>query len=286
MLGTWPEGIAAVQRCGVRVVDPDGRRWTARLSATDDPKAVPPADVALVLVKSHQTARAAAWAARVLAAAGAAVTLQNGLDNAPKLAAVLGAGRVTAGVTYNGATLLGPGEVRHAVALPTHLGRTEATAALVHDLAGLLAASGLPASVTDEIDGLLWTKAVANAAINPLTALWRTPNGEVTATAVRRELLGMLARESAEVARALGIELALDDPCAYVESVAAATSANRSSMLQDVARGRPTEIDSINGVIVREGARLGVRTPANEVVWRLVRGIAAGEGEGFRDAGG
>ena len=86
--------------------------------------------------------------------------------------------------------------------------------------------------------------------------------------------------EAAEVARARGIALSFDDPCTYVESVCAATSANRSSMLQDVEQGRRTEIDSINGIIVSEGARLGVPTPANEIVWRLVRGMTAGDGEG------
>ena len=91
-------------------------------------------------------------------------------------------------------------------------------------------------------------------------------------------MLVALLEEAAAVARARGIALPFGDPVAYVEGVCRATAANRSSMLQDVERGRPTEIDSLNGVIVTEGKRLGVPTPVNEVVWRLVRGVADGSG--------
>lgn len=273
MLGTWAEGIAAVQRDGIRVTDPDGNTWQARVQATSDPADVPPADYALVLVKSYQTERAAAWAARVLKPDGLAVTLQNGLDNGPKLAAALGADRVAVGVTYNGATLLGPAEVRHAARQPTLIGVTPATEAGVLSLIALLNAAGLEARVTPDPDSLLWGKAVANAAINPLTALWRVPNGQVCATAERRDLVADLAREAAAVAVARGMSLPFADPVAYVMDVCQRTAANRSSMLQDVARGRPTEIDSITGVIVAEGRRLGVPTPVSQLVWRLVRGL-------------
>lgn len=273
MLGTWAEGIAAVWRDGIRVTDPDGSAWRAQVRATSDPAAVPPADYALVLVKSYQTERAAAWAAQVLKPDGLAVTLQNGLDNGPKLAVVLGAERVAVGVTYNGATLLGPAEVRHAARQPTLIGVTPATETRVLALIVLLNLAGLEARVTPDPDSLLWGKAVANAAINPLTALWRVPNGQVCTSAERRALLADLAREAAAVAEARGMTLPFADPISYVMDVCQRTAANRSSMLQDVDRGRPTEIDSITGVIVAEGTRLGVPTPVSQVVWRLVRGL-------------
>ncbi len=273
MLGTWAEGVAAARSQGIQVTDPDGRTWRAQVRATSDPSDVPPADYALVLVKSYQTERAAAWASRVLKPDGLAVTLQNGLDNGPKLAAELGADRVAVGVTYNGATLLGPAEVRHAARQPTRIGVTATTEARVLALIVLLCQAGLEAEVTPDPDSLLWGKAVANAAINPLTALWRVPNGQVCATAERRELLADLAREAAAVAVVRGMTLPFEDPTAYVMEVCQRTAANRSSMLQDVERGRPTEIDSITGVIVKEGTRLGVPTPVSQVVWRLVKGV-------------
>lgn len=271
VLGTWAAGVAAVQERGVVIHEPDGRRRQVRVAADSDPTAVPPADFALVLVKSYQTDRAAAWAARVLAADGLAVTLQNGLDNAPRLAAAVGAQRTAVGVTYTGATLLGPGEVRLAAIQPTFIGHAPG----VERLTTLLNAAGLETQVVDNIESRLWAKAVANAAINPLTALWRVPNGELLATVERRALLAALATEAAAVARGCGIALPFSDPVSYVEEVCRATAANRSSMLQDVLAGRPTEINSINGVLVAEGRRLGIPTPVNEVVWRLVRGLTA-----------
>ncbi len=277
MLGTWAQGVDAIRAAGVRVTDPDGHTWIARVRAEHDPEAVPPADIALILVKSYQTRRAARWAARLLAQDGLAVTLQNGLDNLPIVAEAVGAARAAVGVTYNAATLLGPGEVRHVVSLPTYLSLaaqpvTTAPAPL-EALAGLLNAAGLAAQVSTDVEGRLWGKAVANAAINPLTALWRVTNGELLARLERRRLLAALACEAAAVAHARGITLPFAEPVAYVESVCEATGANRSSMLQDVERGRPTEIDSISGIIAAEGVRLGVATPLTEAVWRLVQAL-------------
>lgn len=278
MLGAWAEGVAAVRASGIRVTEPDGATWTARVHAEDDPAAVSAADVALVLVKSYQTVRAAAWAARCLRPDGLAVTLQNGLDNLPALVAAVGEPRSAVGVTYNAATMLGPGTVRHVVSLPTHLSLadpqpTPAAQAALADLAALLNAAGLEAHVSGDVEGRLWGKAVANAAINPLTALWRVTNGEPLARPERRSLLAALACEATAVARARGAVLPFADPVAYVESVCRATAANRSSMLQDVERGRPTEIDSISGIIVSEGHRLGVPVPLTEAVWQLVRAL-------------
>jgi len=241
----------------------------ARVAARSDPAGVPPADFVLVLVKSYQTERAATWAAGILAPAGLAVTLQNGLDNAPRLAAAVGAERVALGVTYTGATLLGPGEARLAAIQPTFIGRGRGIARLVE----LFNVAGLEAHITDEIAGRLWGKAVASAAINPLTALWRVTNGALLASAERRALLAALACEATAVAQAKGITLSFADPVAYVEEVCRATATNHSSMLQDILAGRPTEIDSINGVVIAEARRLGVPVPVNEVVAQLVRGV-------------
>ncbi len=273
MLGTWAEGIAAVRRDGVCLRQQDDTRRCVRIQATTDPAEVSPADVALLLVKSYQTERAAAWASQVLKPDGLAITLQNGLDNGPKLIAAVGGRRSAVGVTYNGAILLGPGDARHTVRLPTYIGATPETAERVAAVASLCTDCGLETHVTAEIEPVLWAKALANVAINPLTALWRVPNGGPLETPDRRAMLAALVEEAAAVARAKGIALPFDDPVAYVEGVCRATAANRSSMLQDVERGRPTEIDSLNGVIVAEGKRLGVPTPVNEVVWRLVRGM-------------
>jgi 2-dehydropantoate 2-reductase len=242
--------------------------------AVADPKVVPQADVALILVKSYQTERAAAWAGQVLSDDGLAVSLQNGLDNGAKIAAAVGSSRAAMGVTYLGATLLGPGRVRLVANLATYVEQHSSIAGRVERFVSLLQQGSLEAHITDDIQQRLWVKAIANAAINPLTALWRVPNGSVCRGADRRDLMAALATEVANVAKACGVKLPFVSAVAYVESVCKATAQNHSSMLQDIEHGRVTEIDSITGVIVTEGRRLGVSTPVNEVIWRLVRGLS------------
>ena len=273
MLGTWAQGVEAIQAGGITVVEGDGRMWRAVVPVYTDPAGIAGVDVALVLVKSYQTKRAAAWAGDLLRADGIAVTLQNGLDNYAALIGAVGEDRAGVGVTYNGATMLFPGEVHHVAHNLTYLGATPDTETRIAALAQLLDRAGLQTQVGRDIESRLWGKAVANAAINPLTALWRVTNGELLQSDDRRWLLTRLAEEAANVARAKGIVLPFEDPVDFAESVCRATAANRSSMLQDVERGRATEIDSINGIIVAEGRGLGVHVGINEVVWRLVRAL-------------
>jgi 2-dehydropantoate 2-reductase len=283
MFGAWPEGVAAIRANGVHVVEPDGRLWRAQVAVYGEPAEIESrraayaesggADVALILVKSYQTLRAAEWARELLAPDGLAVTLQNGLDNYEAITEEVGADRVAVGVTYNAATMLAPGEVRHVAHNPTYLGVQRGYEDRVRALADLFDRVGLETEVGADIDARLWGKAVVNAAINPLTALWRVPNGALLSPPDRRWLLTRLAEEAANVARAKDIVLPFEDPVTYTESVCRSTGANRSSMLQDVERGRPTEIDSINGIIIAEGKALGVHVGVNEVVWRLVRSM-------------
>lgn len=273
VLGAWTAAIDAIRRDGIRIHDRDGSVWQARVHATSDPVAVPVCDVALLLVKSYQTARAAAWAAHVLSPDGLAVTFQNGLDNGPKLEAAVGSGRAAFGVNYTGATLIGPGETRHTAQLTNLIGARPTIMAKVATLIDIMIAADLDTRATDAIAGEVWGKAIVNAAINPLTALWRVPNGELLATDERRALLRTLVDEAATVARARGVALPFADPLAHTAEICRASASNHSSMLQDVERGRPTEIDSINGIIAAEGKRLGVPTPLNEMVWRLVRAM-------------
>jgi 2-dehydropantoate 2-reductase len=177
------------------------------------------------------------------------------------------------GVNYTGATLLGPGETRHTAQLTNLIGISPVTAERVNALCVLLSSVGLNTRSRKAIEGEVWAKGVVNAAINPLTALWRVPNGDLLATPERRGLLAALVAEAAAVTQARGIALPLADPLAHTEKICRASATNHSSMLQDIERGRPTEIDSINGVIVAEGRRLGVPAPLNEAVWRLVRAL-------------
>ena len=142
-------------------------------------------------------------------------------------------------------------------------------------LADLFIACGLPAEMSDDLDALVWGKLIVNAGINALTALLRVPNGALATTPEARALAEQAACEAVAVAQARGVRLREPDPVAHVLAVAQATGANRSSMLQDVLRGSPSEIATINGAIVREGRRLGVPTPVNDLLTALVQALDA-----------
>jgi 2-dehydropantoate 2-reductase len=129
-------------------------------------------------------------------------------------------------------------------------------------------------NIVDNAQSLIWGKLVINAAINPLTALLRVPNGELLERSSAREMMKALAGETAQVAAAEKIPLPFPDPVAAAEEVARKTAANRSSMLQDVLRGAPTEIDAICGAVVRTAQKHDVDTPANWACWKLVKAIA------------
>lgn len=273
LVDQWTEHVAAINARGLNC-ERDGVEAVRPIRAVGDGGAAGPCDVALVTVKARQTPWAAEACRAALAPGGIGYTLQNGLGNREILADVLGVGRVGQGVTALGATLLGPGRVRHAGVGATVLG-AEPEPALAGMLAGLFAAAGLPASVGDDVEALVWGKLVVNAGINPLAALLRVPNGAIADTPAARALMATAAAEAAAVAAARGVALPYPDPAAQVEAVLRATATNRSSMLQDVLRGAPTEIDAISGAVAREGARLGVATPLNAALAALVAALDA-----------
>lgn len=265
LLGTWPEGIAAVDRRGIVLETPEGgESFPARAVRLGTP--LPPGDLVLVLVKAWQTSRVAREASALAAPGGHVLTLQNGLGNVEKLGA-----RALLGVTEQGATLLGPGRTRPGGDGPTYVAGPEA-------LAELFRSAGLDARAVDPSEGtsLAWGKLAISAGINALGAILNVPNGALLLRPEARTLMERAANEVAAVGRAKGITLPFADAAGEARRVAAATAANRSSMLQDVLRGAPTEIDSINGAVAREGARAGVPTPANEeLLRRLAVRVAA-----------
>jgi len=270
LLGTWPEGLEALRRRGVILVDPAGNEKAYPVRAISEPAEAAGTRFALVLVKSWQTERAARQLAGCLASNGVALTLQNGIGNRETLAKYLGAQRVALGVTTIGANLLGPGRVLLAgegvVTLGVH--------SRLGPLSDLLRSGKFVVENSPDANALLWGKLIINAGINPLTALLRVSNGELLERPSTRALLAATVREAAAVAVALGTRLPYPDPVVATEAIARRTAANRSSMLQDVLRGMPTEIDAICGAIVRAGEQTGISTPVNRTLWQLIRSLS------------
>jgi 2-dehydropantoate 2-reductase len=200
---------------------------------------------------------------------GLAITLQNGLGNDTKLASILGNHRVLQGVTTLGATLNAPGEVclggEGPVSLTPHPRLSPAEK--------MMREAGFEVSVVKNIQSLIWGKLVVSSALNPLTALLRVNNGELLERPEAMALMGELARETAAVAKKLGILLPFKIPEKAVEEVAKKTAENLSSMLQDILRGAPTEIDAINGAVVQLAEMKALQVPVNRIIWALIKAI-------------
>ena len=283
MLSHWPEQIEAIRSDGLACQDTDGQRTRHDIAVTNDVRELAPVRLALVLVKSYQTARAAFELAPVLAADGVAITLQNGLGNYEILEKALGYGHVAQGVTAQGATMLGPGQVHHAGHGLTNISGLEGKNRLLDDFIDLLNRAGLKAALASDVTSLQWGKLAVNAGINPLTAILGVKNGYLLEHEPARCVMCAASLEVEKVARTMGISLPYDDVITWVLEVAHATADNVSSMLQDVLRGAQTEIDAINGAVASYGKQSGVPTPVNLALWREVKDLGGGSAEDDND---
>lgn len=272
MLGTWQAGLDALNTYGARLIDSHGNEHQFKVQVIDNPRENRRFQYALILVKAWQTEHVAAQLKEYLADAprGLAVTLQNGLGNRETLAQSLGLNRIALGTTTTGATLLGPGLVKAGgegiISIERHpaLGPIE----------DALKSAKFNLNIVEDAKSLVWGKLVINAAINPLTALLRVPNGKLLERPAARQMLKALANETAQVAKEEKVDLPFADPVAAAEEVALKTASNHSSMLQDVLRGAPTEIDAICGAIVKIAQQHHIDTPANWACWKLVKALA------------
>ena len=259
----------AIRRSGLRITGKS--HIIAHPRVTTTLRDAPRADLVLIATKSYDT-EAAVDSVRRLGRRALFVTLQNGLDNPATIARR--ARRVVAGTTGIGVTFLRPGDVRHAgvgdTVVGAYAGATTDDAVLIRDL---LIEAGVPTEVSRDIHRDLWAKVIVNCAINPLTAITHLKNGSIARIPWLAEAAASVCRECAAVARAAGIGIADDEAIRRTITVARRTRENRSSMLQDVESRRRTEIDAINGAVVREAARRTVPAPINAALHALVRGI-------------
>ena len=267
MLGSWQAAISALNKSGAGLVDANGKENFYPVNAITECKK---ARYAIVLVKSWQTEQVARRLEKCLAKDGLVLSLQNGLGNGKILADILRAERVAQGVTVVGASLLEAGRVKISGEVRVSLGEHPRLGAIET----LLRASKFKVTRVASIESLIWSKLVINSAINPLTALLDIPNGDLLKIPEMKALMAELARETASVAGAQNISLGFEDSVLAVEEVARQTSSNISSMLQDLRRGAPTEIDAICGAISQAGEVFSVPTPRNKTCWQLVKARA------------
>jgi len=269
--------IEAIARDGLRV---DGALGTRRLRprATLEAGAIGPVDLVLVTVDSGATAQAAEAAATCLRPEGFALTLQNGIGNVEQLVARLGAARVAAGITYNSGAGAGPGHAVHTNVGHTVIGEAAGgTSARLRDIAERFTSQSLPTTLDDAVLGHVWSKFVHNCAINPIAAITGLRPGEIARTPAAAELLDRALDEILAVVDAEGIVLPESDARALIRDHCWERY-NRPSMLQHLLAGRRTEIDALNGALLRHAAARGVPAPVNTAIVLAVRALEAAGG--------
>ncbi|MCX5714214.1 MAG: 2-dehydropantoate 2-reductase [Candidatus Omnitrophica bacterium] len=246
--------------------------WQAKVQATSETKDLKDIDLVIITVKSYDTKDAIVLAKPLIGEDTRIVTLQNGIGNIEVIAEVVGNDKVIGGVTSLGATLLDTGKVRHAGRGETIIGRLDGKIPVeMRYVREIFNKVGLETRISRDIKGLLWSKLIINVGINALTAITRLKNGKLLESEGTRRVLREAVSEATRIVKRKRIKLIYDDPLAKVEAVCEATSANISSMLQDILRKKRTEIDYINGVIVRQAQELGIPAPVNSVLVDLVK---------------
>ncbi len=236
------------------------------LQASTDASAVQGADLVLFAVKSPDTETAGEQMRPHLAPGALVLCLQNGVDNAERLRTVLPEHEVAAAVVYVATEMAGPGHLRH------H-GRGELViepSTTSGPVAQALVAAGVPTEISNNVRGALWAKLVLNCAYNALSAVGRIAYGELVQRPGVTDLMREVVAECQAVAAADGVTIP-GDVTAAVRRIAETMPTQYSSTAQDLMRGKPSEIDHLNGYVVRRGTALGVPTPANRALWVVVK---------------
>jgi len=259
-----PQHVQAVQRSGLRLQTTDFDRHI-QLRASAEPDAVRGAELVLFSVKSTDTEAAGKALAPHLERDAAILTLQNGVDNAERLAATLGR-EVIPAVVYVAVEMAGPGHVRHHGRGELVIGRGGGSQPILE----AFGAAGVPVEISDNVAGALWAKLIVNCAYNALSAITQLPYGRLVQGAGMPEVMRDVVDECLAVAQAAGVKVP-GDMHEAVRRIAQTMPGQYSSTAQDLTRAKKTEIDHLNGFVVRKGESLGVRTPVNRVLLALVK---------------
>lgn len=270
------ERAGLIDTQGICLHDRQGRR-VVPVRATANPALIGLVPLAFLCVKSDAAPGAARNLSPILGPDSLLIALQNGIAHHRLLADIVPS--LALGITAQGATLLGPGVVRHGGGGPTKVGFLadvgERARQRLQEAVALLNGAGIETTFCSDILAVAWQKLIVNAGINAVTALENCANGELLMRPAALATLKAAVQEAAQVALAAGITVAVD-PVAMTLDVCRGTAANISSMLQDIRRQRPTEVEAINGAIVRQAAIFGISVPTNQA---LLAGVKALESE-------
>jgi 2-dehydropantoate 2-reductase len=244
-------------------------------------------ELVVLSAKSYDTKQAIAEATPLVAPDGLVVSFQNGLGNVETIASAVGSERALGGMVIFGGRIDEPGRVTVTVyANEVKIGSStgEVSRDRVEEIVRVIDAAGVPTLATDEIDKHIWGKILYNGALNPLSAILNATYGELGADQTTREIMAKVVEEVFAVAQARGVELFWKRPDEYLkvfyEELVPPTESHYASMLEDLKRGGRTEIESINGAVVKYGIEVNVQCPVNEVLVGVIRVMERAYGKG------
>jgi 2-dehydropantoate 2-reductase len=267
----WREHSEAIRKSGLRLSG--AADFTAHLHATSDPHELPRCDYGIVATKAIHTASAIAQVAHIFGDKSAVCSVQNGVGNEELIAEHVK--YVIRGTTFPAGHPISPGHIGYDIKGDTWIGPFEPTKTpmeKVRELASLTTRAGMNTVALEDARGAQWTKLIFNASTNPVGALTQLHHGAATRFAPTGQLFNDLIAEGETVAKALDIVLH-GDPRALVQKGANAPGKHKASMLQDILAKRQTEVDFMNGAIVRWGEQVHVPTPLNKAMWQLIKGL-------------
>ena len=269
--------IDAINAKGVRIRGYGGER-TVRVPATTCAGELPRADIVLVQTKAPDTAAAVESVLRVFGPETVAISFQNGLGNEEVIGGIVGPERVLAGLTAQGATLVGPGVVHNYGDLPTYVGELEGgSSARAERIAKLFTAAGLRTHASADIRRDMWKKLLGNVGLSPTSAITNLTSVEIMSVPELREVVLGAVDEAAAVGAAEGIELDAGEARSVLLKLAdpsgGGTGKSKSSACTDILNRRRTEVDWINGAVVRLGEKRGIATPINRTLVGAVKGL-------------
>jgi len=278
LIDTYKEHVDAINIAGLVLHTADGEK-PVKVRAVLNSEGLKPADLVIVLVKSFHTKEAMLRARNLVGPDTVVMSIQNGLGHEDVLAEVVGRGHVMAAKTYVGGMLLKPGHtVCGAVGKETIIGELDGSVTeRANAIADEFNRAGLKAVVSDNIVGTMWDKLLINVATGAVSAITRLPYGKLYAAPEVEAIAIAAVTEAITAARKLGVVLSIHEPReAWLKAGAGLPYDFKPSMLQSIEKGHRTEVDFINGAVVRAGQRAGVPTPVNETLVACVKGIERG----------
>jgi 2-dehydropantoate 2-reductase len=271
--------LEALRTRGLRLISPKGDLHLQPVQAGDDPAAIGPVDVVIFTVKMYDAERAAATLAPLVGPDTVVIPFQNGVDAVEIVTRAVGAPHVAGGTAYVAAVIDEPGVIRHTAMDRLIFGELDGRrSARLEAFLAACAPAGFQATLSGHIRGDIWSKFIRLTAFSGMTSVTRSPIGIVRAEPELRAMMEAAWQEGIAVARAVGVTLpdgALDDIRRMADAIAPAA---KSSMLEDLERGRRLELPWLSGALVRFGAAHGVATPVHRFITAVLTPHVDGRG--------